>query len=217
MQRLFPGIHFILLRSFSPSEPIVRTPYFHERRSGDTSAWIGALQFRRNKGLEQTHQYMHPCARVCEARLDLLAATLAGQAPRAKMLAIIRQQAIAVFTEAGASTPYSLGADVPCTRMKADCNRITGGKAVQRDFNDGTPAVPGGKSGIVNNPACAGIDAVVFVATTARHEVRTGRYVALVRERNVRQAASRAARGTLPFDTGFLLFAVHGSPLFFPG
>ena len=77
---------------------------------------------------------MHAGSRMAQAAMHLFAAAFAEQAPCAEVLAVVREQAIMVFAEAGACAAYGFVADVAGGRGRADRQRMASGEAFQFHF-----------------------------------------------------------------------------------
>jgi len=122
---------------------------------------------------------MNARARMREACMNLFAAAFAEQAPCAEVLAVVRQQAVAVFAEARAGAQHGFFAGILRERMRAHGDGVTVGKCLERDFFDGAAMRGLGETCVVNDLAAADINAVVFVAAALRDQMGTeGGFVA---------------------------------------
>ncbi|CAG9245603.1 hypothetical protein PCAR4_170126 [Paraburkholderia caribensis] len=175
----------------------------------------GAADFHpvADKSAGETQQSMHTRARMREAGMDLFAAAFAEQAPRAEVLAVVRQQAIVVFAEARAGAQHGLFGGVLRERMRADGNGVTIGEGFERHFFDG--AAMGGlrETCVVNDLAATDVNAVMFVAAALGDQMGTeGGFVAGTVEHHISRCVSSRAVCTL-FIARLLEVAVHGFAL----
>ncbi|MGF6651189.1 hypothetical protein OKW34_001751 [Paraburkholderia youngii] len=114
---------------------------------------------------------------MAQAAIHLFAAAFAEQAPRAEVFAVVGQQAIAVFAEAGARAAHCFGTDVDRARRRPNRHRMASGEARQFDFLDRAAMRGTRKARVVHDAAVAGIDAVMFVAIALRNQMRADRQI----------------------------------------
>src|ERR1700753_805058 len=106
-----------------------------------------------------------------EARMDLLAAAFAEQAPCAEVFAVVGQKPVAVFAEARARAAHRFGARELRKRMRAHRDLVPGGALLERDLRHRPPMRGAGIPRVVNDLAAADIHAVMRIAAALRDEV----------------------------------------------
>jgi len=106
--------------------------------------------------------------RLCEPVLDLRTATFVAQAPFAEVLAIIREQSIAVLAEPRTSAEDHFRAVKARLHARTHPDGVPMSKARERNLFYRSALPASGESRIVDDLAGAHVDAVMGVATARR-------------------------------------------------
>lgn len=123
-----------------------------------------------------------------EPGLDLRTADLAAQTPLAVVLAVVREQPIAVFAEPRASTVDHFRAIKARRRARSNPHGSPVSKVCKGNFFDRSALPASGKPRIVDDLAGADVDAVMGVAASWRDQMRSqgwfvaGRQIPVERE-----------------------------------
>ena len=108
-------------------------------------------------------------------RFDLKAPCLAMQTPFTEVLAVVRQQPIAVFADTG-SRPTDDVSDIESAwRAGPYPDTLAACETSERNFFHRSTAQTVRETRVVNDLASADVDAVMQIAATGRDEVRTQR------------------------------------------
>src|SRR3954469_1469282 len=165
-----------------------------------------------------------------EKRLDLRAAADAGQAPCDEVLAVVGEEAVAIFAEARAGTRPRGRTGKSRRRRALDLHWAAVGEFDERDFLDRSAVQPGLEAGVVNDAAVAGVETVMHETPARRRQVRsdaqglrqgrlgmrvhTGAIVMSLCHRAIARAASGVTYGGCRFQTkpaGGLADDLYGS------
>jgi hypothetical protein len=128
-----------------------------------------------DEGARKTQQRVNARERMSEACADLFAAAFAEQAPCAEVLAVIGQQAIAVFAEPRASAQHGMRARIRREPTRAHRNGVAIGELLDWDFFDGAATHGLRETRVVDDHTATSINTVMFVAMAFRDQVGTER------------------------------------------
>lgn len=120
---------------------------------------------------QQEQSHLKACDWVADAGFYLFAAGYAADAPRAEVFAVVGQQVVAIFAEAGAGAVDGLGAEVAGEGFGLDRHGVARGKRFERGFFDRRGLQCVAEAAIVNDAAAAGVDAMMGVAIARRDQV----------------------------------------------
>ena len=96
------------------------------------------------------------------------------------MLAVVAQQAVAVFGQAGLRTLGNFDGRVARGGFELDRDSVPRGELLKRDLGDGAATEATGQAHVMHDLAAADVDAVVDVSATRGDEMRSEGDVALL-------------------------------------
>ena len=119
------------------------------------------------------------------------------QAPLAEMLAVVAEQPVTIFTEAGARAARHLGGVKARRAVASDPDRPFLCEACKRNFFHRSPAEFADHRPVVNDVTVAHIDTVMGEAATRCNEVRAQRWLFICDQGSVAAAKSAGSPAAL--------------------